>query len=271
MRFALTAALITCVTTSITVAETRVVPDEYSSIQAAIEACNLNGDDILVMPGIYFEDIDYLGKAINIHSQNGWGQTFLDAQGSGGYLVRFMAKEGQNSILDGFTIRNCSDSAVRIENSSPVITNCRFLNNSENGDGGGGIHIDNGSVVISNCDFISNHAPTSDSSKGGGAIFSQNSTLTISDTLFRANTGHLRGGAIHARGGSIVGISGCEFELNKCEFSISAGDYYGGSIYIDQSTLAIDDSTIENSSIKILTVVTGKAGPLRLQIARMLQ
>jgi hypothetical protein len=43
------------------------VPDDYTSIQAAINDAD-NGDSVLVAPGTYFENIDFIGKSIVVTS-----------------------------------------------------------------------------------------------------------------------------------------------------------------------------------------------------------
>jgi len=46
---------------------TYLVPDDYNLIQVAIEA-SIDGDSIIVSPGLYSENIDFLGKEIVVTS-----------------------------------------------------------------------------------------------------------------------------------------------------------------------------------------------------------
>ena len=48
--------------------ETLYVPDDFNSIQGAIDASE-NSDTILVDPGIYFENINFNGKSIVLSSK----------------------------------------------------------------------------------------------------------------------------------------------------------------------------------------------------------
>ena len=50
------------------------------SIQDAIDIA-LAGDEIVVAPGTYFENIDLLGKAVTVRSSGGAAVTTIDAQG----------------------------------------------------------------------------------------------------------------------------------------------------------------------------------------------
>ncbi len=72
------------------------------SLQAAINAA-VNGDEIIVAPGTYFETINFLGKAVWLHSSDGPEVTIIDAQQTG-IVVTCDSGEGADTILDGFTI-----------------------------------------------------------------------------------------------------------------------------------------------------------------------
>ncbi|MCH2137049.1 MAG: hypothetical protein MK101_10805, partial [Phycisphaerales bacterium] len=62
--------------------QTRAVPEQYDSIQAAIAASS-DGDRVLVGPGIWTGTIDTRNLAITIESSKGVSATILDADGSG--------------------------------------------------------------------------------------------------------------------------------------------------------------------------------------------
>ena len=53
------------------------VPGDQPTIQAGINAAS-NGDTVLVDPGTYYENIDFLGKAITVTSSGGAAQTIID-------------------------------------------------------------------------------------------------------------------------------------------------------------------------------------------------
>ncbi|MBT8486771.1 MAG: hypothetical protein KJO43_14415, partial [Phycisphaerae bacterium] len=69
------------VTTGVTAADIH-VPDDFPTIQAAIDAA-VDGDQVLVSPGTYLEQIDLLGKAIRVEGVDGAAVTTIDAEGNG--------------------------------------------------------------------------------------------------------------------------------------------------------------------------------------------
>lgn len=85
-------------------AATIYVPDDFGTIQGAIDHASSNAT-IIVRPGTYVENIDFLGKAVAVRSERGPGFTSID----GNQLesaVTFSSGEGAGSILEGFTITN---------------------------------------------------------------------------------------------------------------------------------------------------------------------
>lgn len=81
------------------------VPADQPTIQAAINAAS-NGDTVLVAPGTYKEQINFLAKAIVVRSQGGNKVTTIDGASVAGPVVRFVSGETLKSVLQGFTIQN---------------------------------------------------------------------------------------------------------------------------------------------------------------------
>ncbi len=118
------------------------VPSQYTTIQAAIAAAS-PGDTVLVADGTYSgpgnRDIDYLGKAITVRSENGPQNCIVDCQGSASNPhrgFRFSHHETSTAVLDGFTIQSgyapnegspCYYSGGAVlcrDNANPTIRNC---------------------------------------------------------------------------------------------------------------------------------------------------
>lgn len=115
----------------------RLVPSQYSTISTALAASS-TGDVVLVSPGIYYERIDFAGKAVTVQSTQGAQQTIIDAAQVDTTVV-FESNEGPASLLDGFTIRGGRGQpnragGVHCRLSSPTIRNC-IIEGNQGGDG----------------------------------------------------------------------------------------------------------------------------------------
>jgi len=116
------------------------VPTEQPTIQAGINTA-VNGDTVLVQPGIYVENLNYNGKNIVVGSlfittgDTAYiGQTVMDGNQAGS-VVTFENGEDTTAVLSGFTITNgmafngggiyCWLSSPKIENSH-ITFNCTF-------------------------------------------------------------------------------------------------------------------------------------------------
>ena len=98
----------------------------FDTIQEAIDAAE-DGYSVLVYPGMYIEEINFLGKAITVQGvATSDGVPVLE--NPYGIVVSFYYAEDFDSILKNFVIRN-SITAVYIVGSSPTISNITFLDN----------------------------------------------------------------------------------------------------------------------------------------------
>ncbi len=115
------------VVSSSAVADILHVPGDYPTIQEAIDAA-VDGDEVEVHPGIYNETINFLGKAVCLHSSGGPRVTIIDAQQTG-TVVTCNLGEGPNTVLSGFVITGGNagqGGGMRNLQSSPTVTNCTF-------------------------------------------------------------------------------------------------------------------------------------------------
>jgi hypothetical protein len=138
-------------------AATLYVPDDYPTIQQAIDAAT-SGDIVLVSPGTYDERIDFSGKAITVRGSGGAEATTINAPLPGsGSVVTFANGEGLDSRLEGFTLTGGwteypGGGGICCDHTSPTILNNIISNNgagwaSSNGYGGG-VYSSGGSPVI---------------------------------------------------------------------------------------------------------------------------
>ncbi|MBN2131873.1 MAG: right-handed parallel beta-helix repeat-containing protein [Sedimentisphaerales bacterium] len=95
----------------------------FATIQRGIDAA-LDGYTVMVLPGLYTEEIEFQGKDITVMGVG--GAPVLEAPGD--YAVSFYSAEGPGSVLQNFVIQN-SDTGIFIAGSSPTIRNVTLANN----------------------------------------------------------------------------------------------------------------------------------------------
>jgi hypothetical protein len=144
--------------------KTITVPDDYKSIQAAINAAGV-GDVVLVKPGTYYELL-VMKDGVKVVSDSADGgdepvpvegamlklpsrtlRTIIDgsrSETSHNGMFDFDPGVGRKTIIDGFTIQNLPAQnhhipghahALNVRGASPVITNCLIRNNGSTGIG----------------------------------------------------------------------------------------------------------------------------------------
>ena len=219
----------------------------FTTIQAAVDAAQ-EGDTLLLSDGLFVgpgnRDIVIADKDLVIRSVNGRESTVLDCQNLGrGFLF-----EGplvtQRARLEGIWIRNgstpltqgagvrvrseaqptilacafesCFRQGLRYSGSSTgppgLVADCLFLNNSNDGDGGG---FWGGNVRVERCVFLGNTAGT-----GGGAV---RMTESVRDSLFVGN----QATNLVAGGGAIFFFQGT---IENCTFVGNHSNQTGGAL-----------------------------------------
>ena len=150
--------IVLCLIVSAAFATERLVPDQYETIQAAIDDCD-DGDVVMLAPGTYTgdgnRDIDFHGKAITVRSTDPnnpdiVATTIIDCNGTHEHPHRgfyFHSREDASSIVDGLIIANGYQSdepggAIYCMAGSPTIRNCVITGNSAYKGGGGFYYTD---------------------------------------------------------------------------------------------------------------------------------
>ncbi|MHC4943321.1 MAG: right-handed parallel beta-helix repeat-containing protein [Planctomycetota bacterium] len=188
------------------------VPDDYSTIQAAIDAASV-GDTVIVKPGTYVENIDFLGKTITVKSDQGPEVTVIDggepANPDLGSVVIFNKNEGPESRLEGFGITNGSGTyhqwvydlysggGIFCDGTAPTITGNIISGNEVSGGPdylyvGGGIYCMIGSPTITYNTISDNIAGT----EGGGILCQSASFPWIEGNTINNNWAERYGGGI---------------------------------------------------------------------------
>jgi len=146
------------------------VPEDQPTIQSAISEANA-GDLVLVSEGVYYENIDFLGKAITVASyyyidndRKHIEKTIINGSNPDdpdfGSCVRFMNYEEASSILSGFTLtmgtgtyntvmfNGLYGGGIYCLRSSPTISSNIISYNSATYAGGVGCNMDSNPRII---------------------------------------------------------------------------------------------------------------------------
>jgi hypothetical protein len=255
------------------------VPQDYSTIQSAIDAA-VPGDTVLVAAGTYNETIDFQSKAITVVSESGAASTIINGDGIG-VVVKMNANVGETPVLRGFTIRNggpygstdggidtsggpaliennvvtanrfCGDGAITASFSDATIRDNTISGNSQvlcsGGVGGAGVSIQGaGSVQLLNNVITGN---THDSEAGGVALFAAG-TPTVSGNVINENVGWIGGGM------SIENVSDATITNNIIAGNRAAlgGGIYAAVPYGARGPLAVNNTLAANQANNGLAV-----------------
>jgi hypothetical protein len=242
------------------------VPDDYPTIQEAIDAA-AHGDTVIVKPGTYVENIDFLGKPITVMSEHGADVTVIDG-GKNGSVVTIKGGVRGDTVLEGFTITNgtgtyypdhssgsylkgggilCKMASPTVihciiklnealngagmsnDFSSPTLIGCIFESNSAEKHGGGMHNWDRSSPTLKGCEFIEN---ISVGGYGGGMYNRALSEPTLEYCLFSGNRAHSIGGGMYNQDSSPI-LTNCDFISNRAYSSLSG---WGGGLVNDDSS-----------------------------------
>lgn len=187
------------------------VPGHYDRIQDAIDAAWF-GDTVLVGPGTYHENIDFLGKTITVLSEQGAVFTTIDGQGVK-TVVTFQNGEGPDTVLDGFTLTGGYSQY----------------------DGGGILCQNYSSPLITHNTIVSNN-----SARGAGIFCTLGSSPWIKDNIITGNVAQHNGAGIFCELAGAALITGNTINANR-------GNEGAGICCIDSISLDITGNTITDN------------------------
>lgn len=256
---------------------------DYTHIQDAINNAG-NTDTIIVSEGTYEENINFLGKAVTLTSENPDDPNVIAATIIDGSMppdpnnastVTFNSGETNDSILTGFTItggtgtwlviawdlhepywNRCGGGIVCCNMSEPTITK-NVITENTTGEGGG-IYIYGNPVNIYNpsnpplhiSPVISHNTITNNSAVADHGFSPPNNDYTFDE---------------HGDGGAIVAFQGVDAAITNNIIQNNQADFYGGGLHLRQwsnGTIADNQILNNNSALGAGIHITYTSAPL---------
>lgn len=225
------------------------VPQDRRSIQRAIEAAQ-DGDDVLVSPGTYNENIDFLGKAITVHSTDGPKSTIIDG-GQRDSVVIFQNGEGRQSVIRGFTLRNgnaaqfpLNGGGVNVVMASPTIDGNHITGSSACSGNGVGLYF-SGALVRRNRIFGNHQNGCSGGTLGGGIYIGGSGDAVVVDNIIENNQTDMAGGGIGINASGVVRV-----ERNIIRGNLAGSQGGGVATYNDSQPIVASNLVVANRAVQ---------------------
>ncbi len=192
-------------------ATTYQVPGDFTTIQAALNAC-VYGDSVEVSPGVYYGGIGWPAVDGITLSGDDPTNTIIDAQQNGRALT--FPGSWQNSYITPATkVRNVT------------------IRNGYGPNNGSGVYCNYASPGISDCIIAFNSAPTWSMSSGGGIYFYASNAIL--NNVYIVKNQAYSGAGVHIDPSSSPTFTDCVFADNTL---FSPGGSYAAGIYMRYQT-----------------------------------
>jgi hypothetical protein len=189
----------------------RLVPAQYPTIQAAVNAAN-DGDTIRIAPGVYNERVLIDGRAVALRGQIGKAaQTIIDAASFDGGAVDISGVSNRSQLglsdltLTHSSVPGISRAGLRYSgplNAALVVERCIIRNNYSTNDNAGGAFL-LGRVEFHDCAFIDNRT-----GNHGSAVYAYDlCPVMLVRCSFRDHT--TGSGLFYARNNASITVSNC--------------------------------------------------------------
>ncbi len=211
-------------------ATNRLVPQQYATIQAAVDAA-VAGDTVLITGGSYSETVNPLGKSILVSALVGSGDVLLSAPDNQ-RSIRCISGETSACVIRGIhfvstSAKNVVSGGIHIANASPRVENC-WIDGVKSaitiGSWGGAVDVVSGNPRFVNCLFEHNQVVTTTWADGGAFVVRSGSTV-LEGCTFRDNSSG-QGSDLFINGNPTASAT-----LFHCTFTGASGNGFGARIY----------------------------------------
>jgi hypothetical protein len=231
---------------------TLLVPSQYPTIQAAIDAVPANSQrTVQVAAGTYHEFFSLNGKNVLIRGAAN-NATILDGTGLPASIATFAGGEPATAGLENLVFRSGIVGSLIYKGALFKV--------------GGAVYGRDSSAFIRNCRFENNR------SDYGGAVYLIYSSLLVEGCVFTGNTGVSQGGGMMAFG-STGAIRNCVFTANQCGIAGSGGGsafkaaealFTGETVLLDGCTITGNTAGVDGSAVEYHEDVGLHLGKMRL-------
>jgi hypothetical protein len=248
MRQIRLAALAVVVAAQVLQGEVLTVPQEYPTIQSAINAAQ-RSDTVLVSEGRYYENIDFKGKGIVVASlfirtkdAQTIANTIIDgsraADKDSASTVRFLNREDSTAVLEGFTVTGGTGTRYTFDTGNTAQE-------------GAGIIISHGKAVVRNNLICGNVTRPKSAfttiSGGGGGISTMYGNPTVCNNVIASNQAGYAAGMV-------MNWSGGKVRNNLIYHNIGGVSWGGGGLMVwrvpDNSAIVENNTIVGNVSLK---------------------
>ncbi|HPQ40561.1 MAG TPA: right-handed parallel beta-helix repeat-containing protein, partial [bacterium] len=247
------------------------VPQDYTTIQAGVNAA-ADGDTVILADGTYSgdgnRDVDLQGKAIDVQSNYGPEYCVIDCEGSlqenhraffslvpaaGPIEIRGLTI--QNGNMPGVSPETCGGAITAVNGTEWEVIDCIFMQNTS--PRGGAIYVGDASMVtVEECQFVQNDAFT-----GGAIRGDEGAEIVVNNCQFQGNTATIGGAVACFPVTSGMVLTGNEFVACDAEtggavaLSAAEGSHRGdafrtGALDPDPGVYAVDQCVfLENTAV----------------------
>jgi hypothetical protein len=226
----------------------RLVPAQYPTIQAAIDAAS-NGDVVQIAPGTYPGPIDLKGKLVTVRGSVNDASAVVVNGGSP--VLKCVTGESQSTVIEFITVTGGVNSdgdagGILCNGTSPTIRNCRIVGNVARR--GAGIFCEGGSPSL-DANFIAGNSGGSADIRfaAGAGICIINSSASVTNCWLTGNQlnvpanglpgqtpspGSVSGAGLHAEGALAVKIRNTLIQSNQQSINAGVCANTGSAVFI---------------------------------------